>query len=711
MSRVETRTRNWVRALLLGLWVVLGQGHDVYAKISYSGLWDTREGDDGRLWQSYDHSLKVEVDQEPTARLSSGESLNYRSRWDETGNSEETLSPGALLSLHNDLFQTNLSVTSVRALQANSNEPDSDTVGLLWASRWQKKWFPSLRVNYDYGLRKSTLSSRHDEESRQGAGAEIDWDLQVAKVFYSYRRDQASFFQYETVQDSHFAKITTDRSWWDGRLRLQLGQEYTQSISERLISFKNGTEIPFPVYFTDILAGIDPYPDDSDYSMLVPNRALNDHILIDRALTVTPAAQKIFYSFLLYVPLSSGKLQQVDHIYIYTKDNLTDPSTGLVWRVYSNSDPQGLEPWVLETIQLSYDQIEKKYDIFVISAQKKPLLKVVLDVDTSAPASGIIFTEIEGVETIHGAVGTTSQTSSDSVKNKSSVNLSYQMTKSFGIFYSFLTEDQDQESKTISSRQTHSAVARYQNLPGDLLTTLAFNRLLSLYADNPELQMDSYQLTLTKKLLPTLSIGFGGAHDEASRSGLTLYTRDRYSFYADGLLYPDLNSKLDVAYWLQDNAPATGAISTSDDLRTSLTITSRFRPSLTVSLSDVYEVQNQDKLQVKGENLAGLSATWQCSDQISLSGSVLKADSKIDPGGYSYTLSTTFALTQFVELKGNYGLTQREVNTQFGQVSLRWSSRSNVTMELGCNYADSGVGTDQNLYEMYSRVGVNFATN
>lgn len=706
MPRIESRSLVWASAAFLGLWVFLGQGQEAAANLSYRMLWETNENDEGRLLQSYDHRLSFNLGQSLTDRVSATENINYNYRWQQEGEGRETVSPRATLSTSGDIFFSSLSVNSLRNLNSQSSQTDSDTLALTWASRWEKKFVPELLLNYDYSRSSREVNGHLNEDDRQAFGGEVNWDFRLAKVFYSYRRNDSTIQNYQTIQDSHLAKINAQRAWLAGRLRVAAGHEYGETRSERLFNFSTATTATPAANPTGVLVGTDTTPaaaDDSTDTLLLPA----PYLLNDLNPLLAPAYTVIAGTSDNCLVLDNNNGQQIDHVYLYTLANTPTMTLGLTWSFYSHDIPN--TPWLPMTgvAPPTYDTTNQRF-VIVMPAVKAAYIKIVVKLDLAVP--NLDFTEVQADRVLHGAIGSTLSMVSDSINNKSNFSLDYKINKAMAFYYSLLLENNELDGITQTELENHSSGLRLQNSAGDLKSNLSYSISRNRYTTNPEFQTDTYHLDISKVFLPTLTAALGGTHEKYSQAGALLYTRNSYTFYADARLYPDLTSRLDVNYSEQEDFNSASGGSLTDSLRSQFSIGSRLRPSLYVSLSDTYEAQNKDNSPSSKRNAISLSGSWQASEWFSLNGAVQKADSNSANDAYSYSAGLTVGLGAGLELKANYSLQEAATRSQSGLATLRWSSRRNVSWEVGCNFAESEAGIITNVYKMYSRLQVNFAT-
>jgi hypothetical protein len=689
------------------VWVFLGQAQEASANLSYRGIWEDNENDDGRLLQTTSHILAFNTRQAPTERLSSEENVNYIYRWEQEGGTREIVSPGASIRVNGDIVFANLSVNSTINQKSTSVQPDTDSLGFSLASSWRKRFYPKYIVNYDYNRQR--IYGRIDD-SRQSLGTEVNWDLLFAQFFYSFRRSESNFVSYQDSTDNNLLRVNVSRVWLDDRLQVSLGQEYNKTDQARQIPFITATSADVFLNLSRVDTGTDPIPNDTDDSMLVaaPFLLNDNNPRLPPAYTITAANNP--NSIRLW---TNG--QKVDRIFLYTQADLTklgaNPLLGINIRVYSNN---GLET-TGNFLTSSWDQVapftwkyEPQEQRFVIDfpTAKVNYLKVVVDL---AGTSTIDLTEVQALYVEHGALGTTLLSSSATQNDKSNVNLDFRLNKGVAFYYNFLIEKEKVDADKAKERESHNGGMRVQNSSGDLKSTFSYSLARRRYAAIPESQTETYMLSINQMLLPTLTLSLSGSRDNDSQEGTKISTRNRYAFYADAKLYPDLSSQLEVIYWDLKNFESQ--IGNQDNLNTKLTFTSRFSPSINVSLYDIYNVYNQAELSKK-ENTSGFMGTWQVSDLLSLYASVTMKSGNLIHDGYIYSGGLVAGMGSRLEIRVSYSLEKSEHSSQSGQASLRWSSAKYLFVEIGCNYADSDQTAPEhnNIYRMYSQVVVSFAT-
>jgi hypothetical protein len=703
MPRNGSRCLVWAFAACLGSWAFLGQVQEAAAILSYRGTWQTNENDDGRLIQSYSNFLNLNSSHNLIGRLTSDEHVNYNYRWEQGGDTQESISPGASLKLGGDIFFASLAVNSTKNLKTPTTQ--TDTLGFVWASTWEKRLIPVLRANYDYSRQKYDSDNSATDDSRRSMGTQLSWDLLVAQLFYSYRRNEGNFTAYQDTTDINLARVDATRAWLDDRLHVSVGHEYNKTNTERRIPFITGTSTNVLLALTGVDTGTDTAP---NFTKDIVGYNPAPYLVTDPTNPLQlPAFSATTANNSNIIRLKTDG-QRVDRIFLYTQTDLGSAPPGVTLRVYIN-DNFSFNPWTqVVGFAWSYDPIKQRF-VLVLPGVQANYVKVV--VDLNIPTTTVNFTEVQAEQVVHGALNSTVTTSSSDQIDTSNFAVDFRLNKKIAFFYNLLMQNQEKNSQFTNDTESHNAGVRMQNSSGDLKSTLSYSLARLRYEGSPEIQAESYGLSVNKVLLPTLTVALNGSFDDTSQAGAKVSTRNRYAFYTDARLYPDLNSQLEAVY-LETTSYSSGMVSGGQDtLDTKFTLTSRFSPSLIVSFYDAYGIHNQTDQVSKKINTLGLSGNWQVSDLLSMYASVLRnSDSTLTNDDYVYSTGLLAGYGSGYELQVSYSLHDAQSKSQSGLASLRWTSNRNVSWEIGCNYAETEEGSVRNVYKFYSQVAVNFST-
>lgn len=699
MPRIGSRYLVWAFTASLGLWAFFGQGQEAAATLSYRGSWGSTENDEGRFIQDQGHYLALSSGRDLVGRLTSQEYVNYSYRWEQGGVAREALSPGASLKLAGDIYNASLAVVSVSSSQ-DTRKSQTDSLGFVWGSAWTRRMFPVLTANYDYSRQRNESLGIRGETDRQNFGTQVNWDLLVAQLFYSYRLNSNNYSNYIAVSDSNLARVDASRDWLDNRLQVSVGYEYSKSTNEQRIPFTSTSTVDVFLALPQADAGPDLTPTDTDDSTL----AAAPYLLNDVDPLLPPAYSATAANNSNCIRLRTNG-QQVDRIFLYTQNNLGPLPTplGVGLRVYYN-DNILINPWT-EVVAFAW-RYESSSQRFIIDLPAVRANYVKLVVDLTAPLV-INFTEVQAQQVVSGALASTLTTIDTVRTDRSTFSVNFRPSKSVTLYYNLLIYKEQKDFSSSGNTESHSGGLLMQNSAGDLKSTLNY----SLSRQRGSASSELYALSVSKILLPTLTVAMNGSLDGVSSKGVKISDRIRYGMYADAVLYPDLNSRLETIY-TDSKSYESGAISASqDDLDVNFALTSRFSPSLTVSLYDNYKIQNQTGQVSKKQTSIGLSGSWQVSDLLSMYATVTRnTSSAVSFADYLYSTGLVAGSGSGFELQVSYSMSVAEIDSQSGRASLRWVSNRNVTWEIGGNYAETDAGSVTNAYKFYTQVGVNFAT-
>lgn len=702
MPRIGSRYLVWAFTATLGLWAFFGQGQEAAATLSYRGIWNSTENDDGQFIQDQGHYLALSSGRDLIGRLTSQEYVNYSNQWQQGGGSRDTLSPGASLRLTGDIFLASLAVNS--KITQDTRKTQNDSLAFVWDSAWHKRWFPELRANYDYSRMTIDSSNSSSDSGSQSFGTQLNWDLLVAQLYYSYRLNDNKYPNYRDKNDNNLAKVDATRGWLDNRLQVSVGYEFYKSTNEQRIPFTSSTTANVFLALSQADAGPDLTPNDTDDSTLVAA----PYLLNDADPLLPPVYSATAANNSNCIRLRTDG-QQVDRIFLYTQNNLGPLPTplGMGLRVYYNNNIL-INPWTeLVAFAWRYESINQRFVIDLPAVQAN-YVKVV--VDLTAPLV-INFTEVQAQQVVNGALASTVTSLRTNQTDKSNFGVNFQLNKSVTLYYTLLFQKEEKNSIITNETESHNSGVLMQNSAGDLKSTLTYSLSRQRDSANSEIQSESYNLSVNKVFLPTLTAAMSGSRDATYLESNKIAARNRYVFYADALLYPDLNSRLETIY--TDSISYNSGVSdnSQDDLEAKITLTSRFSPSLNVSFYDNYKVQNQSGQDPKKITNIGLSANWQVSDLLSMYASMTRnTSSVVSFADYVYTTGLVAGYGSGFELQISYSMHAAESKSQSGRASLRWVSNRNVTWETGCDFAESDAGSATNAYKFYTQVGVNFTT-
>lgn len=701
MPRIGSRCLVWAFSACLALWAFFGQGQEAAAGLAYRGSWSANENEEGRLIQGHGHNFNLDTNRALFGRLLSEEYVNYNYRWDQ-GSVREGVSPGASLKVGGDIFLASLSVNSNKDLTGQKSQ--TDNLGFVWASCWEKRFYPKLRANYDFSRQGVDSFNTRVESNRRTVGTQLNWDLVVARLFYNYRQSESKYPNYRDTSDNNLARIDATRVWLDNRLQVSGGYEYNETTNKQLVSLTNTTTTNVLLTLSQVAAGTDTTPTDTDDSNLVAAQyLLNDADPLLPPVYVATAANNSNC-----IRLRTDR-QQVDRLFLYTQTNLGVAPTplGVDLQVYTN-DNILINSWdMVVGISWVYDSINQRF-VIDLPAVRANYVKLV--VNLTGPVT-LNLTEVQAEQVVRGDLESTVTLLKKNQADKSNFGIDFQLNKTVGFFYSLLLQKDQRDSVVTSEAESHNAGVRMKNSGGDLRSTLSYSWSRQRDVASPEMRSESYNLSINKVVLPTLTVSVGGSRDGSFLAGAKVSASNRCSFYADAQLYPDLNSRLETLYSDSTSYSSDMESSRRDQLDSKITLTSRFSPSLNVSISEAYKIQNQTAQDRKKQNSISLSSNWQVSDLLSLFASLTRNSG--DSFAHVEDIYSTGLVAGYgsgFELQLSYSMLAAASKSQSARASLRWATIRNVSLEIGCNYAESGTTSVSNVYKFYSQASVNFST-
>jgi hypothetical protein len=512
----------------------------------------------------------------------------------------ELFAPTVDLSVLNDIFSFRLAGAATERINSESADLSSRSVQGVWNSVWQRRFWPTLQVNYNKTWTEDDrFVHQTDSESWQG-GMRADWDLEQARLYYRFNNsetdDHANLS--ESTNRRHFVRLEAARQLLNNRASVAFSQQYSLNQNKTTQTGPGSSRL---FRFT---------PDP-------PSRAsakLNITTLSWSDLTSPLPTTVPLDTYHIGIDLRNLPSQQVDAIYLYTNRQLTPAeSQRFSWTLYSNSSLTGIFPWAPEAAPLvTYNNLFDRFEIvFSATITNKTFLlleEINFPDDPSNTADPLCL--ITGVEVYQRIAADAFER--DTTNWQTDVNISYHISEKMNFSYGLIYETTDVSPGADFSRRNQSGNLTW--LPNRYMSwSFDVSEILEEREQTPDQMNRNYGLTLSSPLLPTLDVGLGLARGESYTGGEKTATRHNLSITAAAALYQDLHASLDLVYDTVDNVES--GIS-SDNFRTRMQFTARMNPTLTVTLDEEYTktggASNVDSYDTE------LTLNWRPSDLLSI---------------------------------------------------------------------------------------------
>ncbi|MCK5405410.1 MAG: hypothetical protein KAI75_09250, partial [Desulfobulbaceae bacterium] len=447
----------------------------------------------------------------------------------------QTVSPSLDLSVRNNIFNYKFNANSRERLAKTGPNASSRDYQNSLNSAWKKDFWPNLQFRYD-------LSESFDDDSPQltdtdstTTGFTSDWDFKLFKVDYSLTTSENinNITESENRSENQNAGFNASRNFWDDRLTVGLSQQFSINTSEQVVMADASGQALIPLNPSLAYSGVDDSPTLSDLAS-TPT-LVND----DTATMALEIATGDEMNIAIRVDSS-----QVDRIYLYTTDDITDAVAGqYTWALYSTDFFSPVDAWTLRrsAVAFTYDNTNKRFE-FTVSSLKHNYLKLVA---TARPASTEEFTEIQAYTLITTSSNQPVTTDRKLTNSQTSLNLGMQLTEAMNLSYTASTS-RDTTGNLASSSTSHSTTLNW--VPDDTITTSFGSSQTDSYSSDSSLRTSrSYSWSLSADILPTLDMGTGLSRAESFTDSEKTSITDSFSIFADASLFKDLDSNLQLS--------------------------------------------------------------------------------------------------------------------------------------------------------------------
>ena len=612
--------------------------------LDFYGNWQYQKSGNGESQESFFQSYNVDFDNKITQAVTYNGSVRYNRNWVE-GRVNEILYPTLGLVVDNDIFRLDLSGTSTERMDSEASDMSDRSWDARLFSAWDEDWWPDLRLSYGEERSRDDQSPRvTDTESSRG-GLDVDWDAGIVKAFCNYYKNEGTdrVDGSENTSESYLGRLRIADTFWDNRFNFSFSEQYSRMQQEHTGPI--GTPIKVPSH--EGYSGVDSTPDEG---ALDPNPALVDGNIHETAVEAQPDEDT-------NIGVELHSREEVDLIYLYTIDNLDNlghAAGDFGWDLYVSDDGSD---WDVNATDLHpyYNSSRLRFE-FEISAVKKLYLKLVT---VQTPSQAVSFSEMETMRR-----STSKKEESDYEDYRTDVSFGFRPVTTLNLSYSLSIQagrpdpgpDQDRRSQAGTLSWTPS---RYFG------PSLSVSESRQENEDQPETLTRSYSLRINSEPLSTLDLSLGVSRNENYKDDEKQSTGYNYTLYTTAVLFPDLNSSLDLLYSTTNNEGR------SEDTRTyggQCTVTARLSPKLTADLTGQY---NKTMAETDSESSAGtFTLIWRPSDIFSLRGSTNRT---WEDEGDSMQYHLVLSLVPTQKTQGSLSYTYSDTTSTTESYSFFWS--------------------------------------
>lgn len=599
------------------------------APIGLNANWSYQQMGGDMTSKSFLQNYNVDFSNEITNAIYMSGAMRYSRSWIEGVNTTTLLNPNLSMGINNDLFRFDLSWVGSERTNSNSSDFSDRSWEASWSSNWQKKWWPRLRFMYGQSYSGDNQSPSLVDSDASHVGANIDWDLSVAQLSYSYfgQKNSDNVTHTENKSDTHSARLQTGGSFWNDRLTLGFSQQCTLSTNNTTALAGAGGEVVLKDDLISVTSGVNRTP---IYGVLSENSALHDSNFNAEALQI-PQLTNFDYINIGII----ARPQTVDLVYLYTTADISFIAKQFAFDLYVSDDGVNWTKKATGTVY-NYNPTFKRFEVSIPRVENKYLKLVV----TQTPLSAVSLTEVEAYrrEVVTGGFLERFQY----ITYNTDFNLGFRFTNDLNLAYNLSMQD-DIQHPTGNNDRRYTRAGSLRWTPTKYFSpTLSASETKQVYdlTTSPDTLNRSYALRIASAPLPTLDISTGLTKSEDYQNNKKTSNSYNYNLYAAATLFPDLNASLDMLYnsidtygegqklttvYVLGSTPLTQSVNEAwaNATRTfgsRLTLTARLTPSVTADFTGDYN-KSFDALGLTSKS-ATTTVSWRASDLLSLRGSL-----------------------------------------------------------------------------------------
>ncbi|MBU0682461.1 MAG: hypothetical protein KKD73_13670 [Proteobacteria bacterium] len=647
---------------------VAGGGQDLTANWSHS------DGKDEVATDEYFLTYTLDLKQEVTEAMSLQESMRYSSGWREEYDTQ-SVDPSMRFGISNDLFVFELFGSASQQRNTISADQKRASWEAVWASSWEKRFWPNLRTTYGEDFQEDDNSPRLTDSENKNESVALDWDFELFKTYFNYNRNKYNNIATDRQSDStsNFARLEADHSLWQNRLTFGFANQFSENREKSTTALGTTSSALIRQSLSQVLHGLDVAPlTITTAGELNAVAALHDGDLTTASSVATngidvPSPHSI---------AMKTDFKIIDEIYLYTAVDRAAVAASFTFALYTSDNGSN---WQLSTNSLpfSYNSAEKRFE-FPIPALNNLWLKLVI---TSSPLTTVDFTEIEAYQRVTGV--DKAELTSTSSSMITDLNLGARLTDTLTLTYNLSFENGEYGSGVEYDRSSQAGHLTWQTLAA-LTTTVGVNESKSQNGDADESSSRSYTLNMDAIPLDTVDVNMGLTRSEEYEGSERQSVNHNVGLFTTAALYPDLDASVDLNYgWIKQEDTDL----TTRNYHTILTLTARLVPSVTADLTTDYQhTLGDDGSETTG---ADLSINWRASDMLSMHVSGNKEWLGSDSQSEGASVSLSLAPTDTTQFSMNYiyakAINRIDKYSLFGS----WSLGPHFTIQGNGSYSES----------------------
>lgn len=633
-----------------------------------------------------------------TRAISLDTNMNYSRTWTSGSGVHETLSPTANFLVRNDLFQAELSGLVNQTTNPQSQKQTDQTWEASLSSNWQYDWWPTLSITFGQNRLSDDETIHLVDNDRTWTELTAGWGRNGFDSYYSYyQQERNDSVEHSTYNEKkHFGRLEYQRMLFDDRGQFSISQQITRSTTDFSATAAAGQTVNISLTLSQGLAGVDDTPEDGS---LPGNPGLIDGNTSTTAFTIVPN---------VVANLGLGTdYQRVDLLHVYTTEldaTAVAQAADLRWDLYTSDDGTTWQR-VLINPTTSYNQAENRYEVETGGVQAVYIKLVV----TAWPATADIpITEIHAFRTVT-STGNEVVDSQRQTKYLTDLNFRFDPTIDTRFTYSLVWDNSDFNTGNDRTRLFQSASFSWQ-YSTYFTPTLTFNNTDTINSQTIDTTQRSYGLNIRSAPLETLDTSLSITRNENYQEGTRLSSNHTITLLTSAILYPDLESTLDIN--LSFNKNEESKTETEENFSVRWSLTARLRSTLTADLVTEYSGNSLDWSGLTDDTASGGKATlninYRPSDLVSfqINGAQGYGNQATDSQSLLFDSKFSLVRTRKTQVTVGYRTSWTQEDTQHSfNSNLSWNISRYLTLQSIAYYR---LTDEENSWAINARLTARF---
>jgi hypothetical protein len=642
-----------------------------------TGNWSYLEsgGDVEDSWQ-FNQSYSLSGSKSLAASSDLSASFRYTKSSRQEGEDAVVMSPSATLGIRNDLFSLNLSATQTQRQTGSGPELTSRTWDVTGFSLLEK--LPRLRLNYGQSTSTDDQNPRGQDTESDYFSASLDYSWSAFDLFYDYRTDTSTDNLVTSTTDSerHFAKIEYSDNFFQGKVGVNLSQQYLTSESETSSLVATGGTLFIPIGLSQTLTAQDDTP---LFGALSPNGALNDGD------TVTATTVEIAQAVSDQNLGMQTDFQQVNQLRVSLDQEIPLAIQSLLtWSLYTGADNLNWD-LVSSSPPVSYE-VEDSLTVVVVDVPGPALLEryVKLVVSSTGLSPVPVYVTELAAGNVVTATGNQVVASSQFVSHQSRVGMTYRPVDAWSFAYN-MTLIKNEPDPGLANTQLN------QVLSTSYVPTLGFSASASISENRDETESRedrrnrTYSLSAQKQLWETMNLSMGYSHSESYVDSTRNSETDSVNGFLNAQLFPDLSANLNLN-WSRSENPQEDTESENYGWR--LNSTARLTPRINANAYYDYSASKSEGVDADADadddaTRYGLGLNFRTSDILLFYASLSR---NVDEKTTAFTGSASWRVTPKIQTSFSTSQALEQGDSESYSANVSWLVSSHLSLRSSADY-------------------------